>query len=250
VMKNALKAAAAVDCAPPHDIMGEPYEKYLPKGRHGAPLVKLMALSREIFRDHPVNKKRRQNGQGDATQVWLWGQGFTPEFPTYYKRFGFHGGVITAVDLLKGIAMQAGLDVIRVPGVTGYFDTNYVGKAEYAVNSLRSRDFVAIHIESTDEAGHIGDVKLKIKAIEDVDRLVLGTLRRALKEFAEYKVMLVPDHYTCVETRTHSRDMVPFFIYSNQNETKGPKTFSERSAKASGFTVKEGHRLMERFVHA
>ena len=136
----------------------------------------------------------------------------------------------------------------RVPGVTGYFDTNYTGKAEYAVNALRSRDFVAIHVESTDEAGHMGDAKLKIKAIEDVDRLVVGTLREHLKEFGSYKVLLLPDHYTCVGTRTHSSDPVPFLMYSSDRERTGPKKFSERSAKAAGRVVKEGHRLMDLFV--
>jgi 2,3-bisphosphoglycerate-independent phosphoglycerate mutase len=248
VLKNAPAPLSKVVCTPPHDIMGKPFAKYLPKGPSAALLNDLMGFSREFLRAHPVNKRRAANGQGPANSIWLWGQGFMPEFPTYFKRYGFRGGVITAVDLLKGIAMHAGLDVIRVPGVTGYFDTNYVGKAEYAVNSLRSRDFVAIHVESTDEAGHIGDAKLKIKAIEDVDRLVLGTLREKLEEFGDYKLLLLPDHFTCVETRTHSSDPVPFLAYSSAKEKKGPKKFSERSARSTGVVVKEGHRLMDRFV--
>ena len=248
VVQNASVTLGRVKCAAPHDIMGQSFEKYLPAGKEARLLRELMDLSRQIFKNHPINKKRVENGNGEASQVWLWGQGFAPKFPTYFQRFGFRGGVITAVDLLKGIAMHAGLDVVRVPGVTGYFDTNYVGKAEYAVNSLRSRDFVAIHVESTDEAGHIGDPALKIKAIEDVDRLVLGTLRSALKEFGNYKILLAPDHYTCVETRTHSSDAVPFFIYSNKNPKKGPSKFSENTAKKTGLEITEGHRLMDLFV--
>ncbi len=248
IVKNAAKALDKVRCTPPHDIMGREYQKYLPSKKTGKLLNQLMDISRDVFKDHPVNRRRRKKAKGQASQIWLWGQGFSPKFSTYYERFGFRGGVITAVDLLKGIAMHAGLAVIRVPGATGYFDTNYVGKAEYAVNSLRKNDFVAIHIESTDEAGHMGDAKLKIKAIEDVDRLVLGTLRKALKKFGAYKILLLPDHYTCVETRTHSSDPVPFFIYSSEEKKEGPKKFCEKSAKLSGFVMKKGHRLMNFFV--
>lgn len=248
VVRNAAKTLDTIRCTPPHDIMGCPYQKHLPDPRTGRLLNRLMDISEEIFRDHPVNRLRRKNKKGVASRIWLWGQGFLPKFISYQKRFGFNGGVITAVDLLKGIAMHAGLRVIRVPGVTGYFDTNYIGKAQYAANSLKKRDFVAIHIESTDEAGHMGDAKLKIKAIEDVDRFVLGTLRKALKKFDPYKILLLPDHYTCVETRTHSSDPVPFFIYSSMEKREGPKKFSEASAKKSGFVIKEGHRLMDTFV--
>jgi 2,3-bisphosphoglycerate-independent phosphoglycerate mutase len=132
--------------------------------------------------------------------------------------------------------------------VTGYFDTNYIGKAEYAINALRSRDFVVVHVESTDEAGHIGDASLKIKAIEDVDRLVLGTLREGLKEFGPHRVMVLPDHFTCVESRTHSSDPVPFLIYSSEEERKGPAKFCEKTAGQSGDVVREGHTLMDRFI--
>ena len=249
IVKNAEAALGKTVCAPPHDIMGQPFAKYLPKTKAARLLNELMEMSETLFKDHPVNRRRVDNGKGPATRVWLWGQGFAPKFPTYFKRYGFRGGVITAVDLLKGIAMHAGLDVIRVPGVTGYFDTNYVGKAEYAVNSLRSRDFVVIHVESTDEAGHIGDAKLKIKAIEDVDRWVLGTLRRSLREFSDYKLLLLPDHYTCVETRTHSSDPVPFLMYSSAHKIKGPKKFCERSATKTGCVIKQGHHLMDIFVN-
>ena len=248
IARRAARALAQVKCMPPHDIMGRPFRRYLPRGRAASILNELMALSREFLPNHAVNRKRAKHGRGAANGIWLWGQGFTPELPSYKRRFGLRGGVITAVDLLKGIAIHAGLDVIRVPGVTGYFDTNYVGKAEYAARALERRDFVAIHIESTDEAGHIGDVKLKIKAIEDVDRLVLGTLRKRLKKLGPHKVLLLPDHFTCVETRTHADDAVPFFAYSSERERQGPKKFSEASAAASGLVFREGHRLIERFI--
>lgn len=248
VVKNASRGLSRVSCAPPHDIMGRPFRKYLPKGRDAALLNDLMAASRDFLGSHPVNLRRRRKRLPSANSIWLWGQGFTPRFPTYRKRFGFRGGVITAVDLLKGIAMHAGLDVIRVPGVTGYFDTNYQGKAEYALRSLKNNDFVAIHVESTDEAGHIGDARLKVKAIEDVDRYVLGTLRRRLARLGPHKVLLLPDHYTCVASRTHSSDPVPFFAFSSEAVRKGPKKFSERTAKAAKLRVRPGHDLMDRFV--
>ena len=228
--------------------MGQEYKNFLPKGKRSEFLVELMTESRELFQHHPVNQKRSRDGKGAASMIWLWGQGYSPAFPSYFKRYGFHGAVITAVDLVKGLAIHAGLDVIRVPGVTGYFDTNYIGKAEYAINALRSRDLVVIHVESTDEAGHSGDPQLKIKAIEDVDRLVLGTLKKGLEEFDDYKIMVLPDHYTCINTRTHSSAAVPFLIYSSKDEKKGPKKFCERTAKASGITVFEGYRMMDIFV--
>ncbi len=248
IFANAGSALSKVKCTPPHDIMGKPFEKYLPKDKDALFLNELMVLSRDFLSRHLLNQKRIEKGKGPANSIWLWGQGFPPDFPTYGKRFGLRGGVITAVDLLKGIAIHAGLRVIRVPGVTGYFDTNYVGKALYAVNFLKKNDFVVIHVEATDEAGHIGDAQLKIKAIEDVDKLVLGTLRERMNGLGDYKVLLLPDHFTCVATRTHSSDPVPFLAYSSANKKTGPEKFSEKSAKKSRLMVKEGHRLMELFV--
>lgn len=235
-------------CTPPHDIMGKHTPAFLPKGKGSDFLVELMTQSQKCFKEHPLNLKRTANGKGEASMIWLWGQGRPPEFPSYYKRFGLRGGVITAVDLVKGIAIHAGLDVIEVPGVTGYFDTNYVGKAEYALRALKTHDFVAIHVESTDEAGHSGDAKLKIKAIEDVDRFVLGTLRKNLGDLGPYKVMLLPDHFTCVETRTHASAPVPFFIASSEKPQKGPAQFCEKTAADSKILIREGHTLMERFI--
>lgn len=239
---------AGLKCTPPHDIMGRRYAPYLPKGKSAEFLTDLMKRSQKVFADHRVNQKRAKEGKGAASVIWPWGQGHPPVLPSYYQRFGLKGAVITAVDLVKGIAIHAGLDVVRVPGVTGYFDTNYVGKAEYAINALRSRDFVVIHVESTDEAGHMGDPQLKIRAIEDVDRLVLGTLRARLTEFESYKVLVLPDHYTCIETRTHASDPVPFVIYSSTEERRGPSKFCERTATESGVVVEKGHQLIERFV--
>ncbi len=235
-------------CKPPHDMMGRAYRKFFPKGRGSDLLAGLMDRSLELFRSHPVNLKRARLKKAEASMIWLWGQGVTPSFPSYRKKFGLRGGVITAVDLVKGMALHSGLDVISVPGVTGYFDTNYVGKAEYAIRALKKKDLVIIHVESTDEAGHMGDAKLKVRAIEDVDRLVLGTLRKGLGKLGAYKLMVLPDHFTCVETRTHSSSPVPFLMYSSECEKEGPKKFCERTAKASGVSVPQGHRIMDLFL--
>lgn len=248
ILKRADAEVESSVCTPPHDIMGKPYKKYLPKGPKVNVLLDLMERSRVLFEKHPVNLKRAASGKGTASMIWLWGQGRTPNFPSYEKKYGIKGGVITAVDLVKGIALHAGLKVVRVPGVTGFFDTNYVGKAEYALKVLKKSDLAVIHIESTDEAGHMGDAKLKIKAIEDVDRLVLGTLRKGLKKLGPHKVMVLPDHYTCTTTRTHSSAPVPFLIYSSAEPKKGPLKFSEKTARASQFKVAEGHRLMDFFI--
>jgi 2,3-bisphosphoglycerate-independent phosphoglycerate mutase len=246
VMKDAPKNLQDIFFYPPHDIMGKDFLKHYPKEPEAQFLMGLMDLSREIFLNHAVNIRRKKNGKGLASMIWLWGQGFSPKLPTFYEKYGIQGGLITAVDLLKGIAIFAGLDVIRVPGVTGYFDTNYIGKAEFAVNALRSRDFVVIHIESTDEGGHSGDPELKIRAIEDVDRMILGTLKNRLEsEFESYRILLVPDHFTCVETRTHSSDPVPFFVFDSLEKQKGPKKFSEKSAKDSGLVIRKGHELID-----
>lgn len=249
VWHHAPAGASQTPFAPPHDIMGKPFRDFLPHSPETRFLVEVMMESRPIFAFHPVNARRRQNGKGEASMIWLWGQGFAPKFPTYFEKFGLSGGVITAVDLLKGIARTAGLDVIRVPGATGYFDTNYEGKADYAVNALKTRDLVVVHVESTDEAGHIGDPQLKIRAIEDVDRRVLGRLRRRLEqEFDAFRILVVPDHFTCVETRTHHDDPVPFLIYDSKKASDGPETFSEKTAQDSGRVIHEGHRLLEFFL--
>jgi 2,3-bisphosphoglycerate-independent phosphoglycerate mutase len=237
-----------VVCVPPHDIMGRPYRKFLPKGRGSELLVRLMERSRALFETHPVNRARARRKKAEASMIWLWGQGSTPSFPSFRRKYGLRGSVITAVDLVKGMAMLAGLDTVRVPGVTGYFDTNYRGKAEYALRTLKKRDLAIIHVESTDEAGHMGDARLKMKAIEDVDRLILGTLRKGLKKIGAYKIMVLPDHFTCVETRTHSSAPVPFLIYDSTRERRGPSKFCEKTARASGLLVSQGHRMMDLFL--
>ena len=245
VLMNPEKGTDLLKIAPPHDIMGERVEEHLPSESDEPLLRKLMMDSKAILEDHPVNKARERGGRGKANMIWLWGQGKASKWPSYQERFNKRCAVITAVDLVKGIGIYAGLDVINVPGVTGYFDTNYEGKAEYAVNSLKIRDAVIIHIEATDEAGHMGEVKLKVEAIENIDRRLLKPLVDALEVFGEYKIMVVPDHFTCLSTRTHSMDPVPYLIYSNRHPLKGPSKFCERTAAETFQPMRKGHELVE-----
>lgn len=170
--------------------------------------------------------------------------------PTFVQKYGLEGAVISAVDLAKGIGVYAGFDVIKVPGATGWIDTNYVGKAEYALQALKTKDIVYLHVEAPDEAGHIGDIKNKIRAIEDFDELVVGNIIRGMKQFDEYRILVLPDHPTPIEIRTHTAEPVPFVIYDNRKECKDKTvSFDEEIARRKDVRVfKEGYRLMDYFL--
>jgi len=186
-----------------------------------------------------------------ATSIWLWGQGRRPSFPKFYDRYQLHGGIISAVDLLKGIGIYLGFEVINVPGATGYFDTNYSGKADYALRALEHLDFMFIHIEAPDEAGHNGDIQAKIQAVEDVDRLVVGKIMEGLKDFPNHHIMVLPDHFTPISVRTHTNEPVPFCIYSTDGfpsvESRA-EHFDEQTAHVSGFVFSNGEELMNFFL--
>ena len=173
----------------------------------------------------------------------------TPAIPTFKERFGVEGSVISAVDVVKGIACYAGLEVINVPGATGYFNTDYEGKARAALKSLEKKDFVFVHVEAPDEAGHMGDVRAKLKSIEDFDHKVVGTILEGLKNFPEYRVLVLPDHPTPLRLRTHSHDPVPFAFWGTDVESDEMPAFSESSARKGSFHLKEGWRLMEHFFN-
>lgn len=200
----------AVQLTPPHDISGLRSGEYLPKGPRGTEMAELMESSRKILENHEVNAKRREAGKNPANSIWLWGLGKKPAMPSFQERYGLKGGVISAVDLMMGIAVNLGLKVIEVPGVTGYLDTNFIGKAEYALNALRELDYVYIHVEAPDEAGHIGDLKAKIQAIEDFDEKVVGTVLKGLESFDEWRVLVMPDHSTPIAIKTHEPTPVPY----------------------------------------
>ncbi len=219
---------------PPHDISDKPVEGYLPEG-DGADFIRsLMERSVEILRDHPVNRSRRAAGRNTADSIWLWGHGRAPQMPTFKERFGLDGAIISAVDLMNGIGAYAGLEIIKVPGVTGYIDTNYTGKAEYALKALESKDLVCVHVEAPDEAGHQGLLKDKIRAIEDFDSLIVGRIMEGLKGYAGYRVMVLTDHPTPVALKTHTSDPVPYAVFGTGIRASSGLPFSERHAGETG----------------
>jgi len=246
VMKGA--DMVGVDCTPPHDVIGQPVKNHMPRGDGAGLLVDLMERSRDLLEGHEINKTRLSRGQRPANMIWLWGQGVTPQMPSFKDRFGVEGSVISAVDLLNGIAKLVGLELVEVPGATGYYDTNYEGKGTYAIKSLEERDFVLVHVEAPDEAGHNGDLDQKIEAIENFDRLVVGPLMRTLGDGPHYRLMVLPDHPTPIRHRTHTGDPVPVAGCGPGIPGSGAQGFSERGAASSRLRVDEGHMLMGRFI--
>jgi 2,3-bisphosphoglycerate-independent phosphoglycerate mutase len=244
-----IEKIAKIETTPPHDIIEQEIGAYLPRGEDAQELIKLMTETQILLKTHPVNHTRQQEGKREANATWPWGQGKAPQMPSFTERFGLKGVVISAVDLIKGIGICAGLEAIAVPGATGYLDTNYHGKAEYGLRALEKDDFVYIHVEAPDEASHNGDLKAKIAAIEAFDEKVVGTIVQEMERRGDYKVMVLPDHPTPIELRTHADDPVPFVIYdATHKRSSGAAGFDEAEASKSGIVIEEGHTLMERFV--
>jgi 2,3-bisphosphoglycerate-independent phosphoglycerate mutase len=236
-----------IECMP-HDIQDRCLD-YLPRGEGDDVINALMEASNELLLAHPVNKAR-QRREAHGEQHLALGQGKRPTMRPSGKKYGIEGSMISAVDLTKGIGMYAGFEVITVPGATGWLDTNYVGKAEHALFSLKTKDIVYVHVEAPDEAGHTGDLKSKLKAIEDFDEFVVGNIMHGMKQFDQYRILALPDHPTPIEIRTHSSDPVPFIIYDNRNERQGgPVSYDEQIAnRKDALFVQEGHTLMELFL--
>jgi 2,3-bisphosphoglycerate-independent phosphoglycerate mutase len=239
-----------LELTPPHDIIGKEITAFLPQSND--PILALMTKSQRLLKNHPINIARKGKGLLPANSIWLWGQGRSPRMITLKERFGMNGFVISAVHLIKGIGILAGLEVLEVPGITGYFDTNYDGKAQYALKGLREKDFAYVHVEAPDEAGHMGDLRLKIEAIEAFDEKVVGAILKGIKDFERYKVLVLPDHPTPLSVRTHTADPVPYAIFSNEAgaKTSHGKTFDEVSAGLSGISVERGFELIERFLNS
>ena len=234
---------------PPHDITDQKVAPYLPNGDGADVLLKLMETAKPLLADHPVNKKRWAEGQRQATSIWLWGQGRAPALPSLTQRFGIRGGVISAVDIINGLGVYAGLERIFVPGITGFFDTNYRGKGEYGVSSLAKNDLVFIHVEAIDEAGHMGDVEKKIQAIEDFDEKVVGTVLEKMAHRRDWRVLLMPDHPTAIALKTHVSDPVPFVLYSAEApRDNGNLGYNEKDAATTGIVAKQAFRLMEALI--
>lgn len=234
---------------PPHDISGKDILKYLPQGEGSIDLINLMNGSQMVLHKHPVNQQREEREELPATSIWLWGHGKSPVIQSYQEKFGLSGAVISAVDLMKGIGLSAGLEVINVPGATGYIDTNYKGKAEAALEALERLDFVYVHVEAPDEASHSGNLQDKIKAIEDFDQLVVGTVLEAADRFDDLRIICCPDHPTPVRLKTHTSDPVPFIIYRNADKQgNGASGYDELQAKGTGLVLEEGYMLMEQLL--
>lgn len=243
VWKNGKDAMTAV---PPHDITGQSITEHLPQGDGADRLINLMNMSQMILHNHPVNKKRSEEGHFPATSIWLWGQGKAPRIESYQERYGLSGAVISAVDLIRGIGLAAGMEAIKVEGATGWIDTNYRGKAEAALKALETHDYVYLHVEAPDEASHSGSLEYKLKAIEDFDAQVVGPVLEGIKKFGDYCILCTPDHPTPVQLMTHTSDAVPFILYKGEETEKpGVQGYDEDSAKQSGLYLDEGFRLME-----
>ena len=238
-------------CTPPHDIIGKDISGHLPHGAGSGFLNSVMRDSMEALQRHPVNRQRISDGKNPANSIWLWGQGKKPVFVPFRDKYNIEGSVVSAVDLIKGLGISAGLASIDVPGATGYLDTNYEGKARYALDSLERRDFVFIHVEAPDEAGHMGNQHDKIKAIEDFDLHVVGPVVRGIKKYGDHRVLLLPDHATPLELRTHTDEAVPFVLYDSTKvrRAEGDVTFDESIAREKGiYEFPDGYKLMDFFI--
>ena len=214
------------DLTPPHDITGKKIAGYLPKGYNADVYLSLMKKSAEILKSHPVNLERKRQGKRTADSIWLWGQGTKPRLQSFYERYGIKGAMISAVDLLKGIAVGSGMQSIDVEGATGTIDTNFDGKAKAALDALKNNDFCFIHLEAPDECGHQKDAKGKTRSIELIDEKIIGAIIKGMKD-SEFKMLVMPDHFTPIATGTHDATPVPFLMYSSSKPLGKGETFNE-----------------------
>jgi 2,3-bisphosphoglycerate-independent phosphoglycerate mutase len=233
---------------PPHDLTDKSILDDFPRGPGSKLLNDLMSQSVQTFAEHPVNDRRVKSGNLPATNIWLWGLGKAPQLEPFAQRFGKTGKMITAVDLLRGIAKLIGWDVIEVPGATGYTDTDYAAKGRYAIESLDSTDVVCVHVEATDEASHEGDVAGKITALESIDRLIVGPICEELAKRGDYRILISPDHPTPLRTKTHSHGLVPFAMAGTDVQPDASMTYDELQAEKSSHAFPDGWRLMSTFL--
>lgn len=247
VVKNGVTGN---DLTPPHDITDKPIRDHLPKGPLGEKYLDMMKRSAELLRSHPINKARIAAGKRPANSVWFWGEGTKPSLENFQTKFGKKGGVISAVDLVKGIGILAGMKIIDVPGATGNYDTNFAGKAQCALNELLGGlDFVYIHMEAPDECGHQGDIAHKVYSIEQIDEKVVKRLAEGLKAANEdFRILLCPDHPTPIAVRTHVSDPVPYLLYDSRKAVDGSDSYDEESAKNTGVFVEKGWQLMKKLL--
>jgi 2,3-bisphosphoglycerate-independent phosphoglycerate mutase len=236
---------------PPHDIIGQEISGHLPEGCNKEIILEMMKKSSEFLKDHPVNLERKKKGLRPANSIWIWGEGKKPLLSSFEEKYGIRGAVISAVDLIKGLGVCAGMEVVEVEGATGNIHTNFEGKARAAVEVLkRGADFVYVHIEAPDECGHRYEIENKVKAIEYVDGRVTKYIKKQLDFMGEpYKLMVLPDHPTPLSLRTHTRDAVPYVIYKSYDcKSNEGFTYDESSAGLTGNYIAEGYKLMDKFI--
>ncbi len=234
---------------PPHDITGRLIRDYVPMHKNAQKLYSMMKESYKILINHPVNLARIARGKRPANSMWFWGEGVRKPLMPFEEKYGLKGSMISAVDLLKGIGKFSGMNVVNVDGATGYIDTNFEGKASAAISELKNgSDFVYIHVEAPDECGHRNEMENKISAIELIDSKVLAPILEALKEYDDYKIMILPDHPTPLSLKTHTNAPVPFMIYQKSKDENGVDVLSEKTASQTGVFVEKGCTLMDRFL--
>ena len=233
---------------PPHDHIGKPVEKLLPRGKGADLLIQLMNQSQQLFAGHEINKVRQDLGENQVSSIWLWGQGKQARLDSFRKRYGLKGAAITAVDLVRGLAKLVGFDLIDVPGATGFLDTNYEGKGLAAVKAIEDYDLVFVHIEAPDEAGHEGNAEAKKQAIEQVDKYVVGPVLEALQRQESWRILVLPDHPTPVKSGAHSAAPVPFAMAGPGITGILHAGFGETNAAKAGLRIEKGCELMEYFL--
>lgn len=235
---------------PPHDITGKVITDYIPKGEAVDELYDLMKKSYDLLKDHPVNKARIARGKRPANSIWLWGEGTKPLLDNFSEKFGIKGSMISAVDLLKGIAICAGMNSVDVDGATGYLDTNFDGKCKAAIEEFKNgADLVYVHVEAPDECGHRGEIENKVKAIEMIDEHILAPVVEFLRGYDDFAVLVCPDHPTPLSIRTHTSTPVPYLIYDSKNEiNSGVKVFCEKEARETGNYIEKGFTMMNYFL--
>ncbi len=233
---------------PPHDIPDRPIADHLPTGPGSDLLRDLIERSKAILRDHPANQARSERGEKPATQIWLWGQGKAPSLRPFRDVYGKRGAIISAVDLVRGVGVLLGWQRIDVPGATGYLDTDYAAKGRFAVDALASNDLVCVHVEAPDEASHEGRADAKVKALEEIDRHVVGPLLEALPRLGDWRILVSPDHRTPLRTRAHAYGMVPFALAGTGVTAQGQQSYDEIVAEKSPLAFEKGHELMRMFL--
>ncbi|KPK86486.1 MAG: phosphoglycerate mutase [Phycisphaerae bacterium SM23_33] len=249
--RHLMTVAGRVDIAttPPHDILGQPVAAHMPRGPGSEILATLIQRSESILGGHEINQVRRDLGENPATHIWLWGGGRSPRLPSFAERFGIRGSAITAVDLVRGLAKLIGWDCIEVPGATGFLDTNYAGKGSAAVEALGDHDLVCVHIEAPDEASHQADAVGKVRALEQIDRHIVGPLLAHLQGGSDdWRLLLLPDHPTPCTRRTHTAEAVPFAIAGTRVASVVKEPFTEEAAGKTDLKIDRGWELMEFFL--